>query len=246
MTSDGSAEVAAAVRDALGPALVAFDAASIYEWAPVFRATVRTADGDVAVKVKRTWRDPAAAAELRRWLVALGAATDGVVAPVQPLGVTLPITVGDVNFTCYRWVEGRTWDVTGDDLRAVGRLLGGLHAAAVEMAHRRPAFAWPSRDDVDDRVDAVTLVVFENTDVAPRLFDLALTAPLFFLEAPCGPKRSATCSSNGAPGTSPRGRSGSCPANAACSASCCSPTPVASRSRPDGGRRPGASCGVCG
>lgn len=126
---------------------------SLSPWSPVYRARViprgHTEARDVVVKKTAEARERAEGMAV--WTRMLMANGFPVVAPIG-LDVPNPQAIGEDWYVVYPFIEGRPY-AAGDDVAALGDLLGRLHATQVRtgIVGGLRTYSWPeaTRDDVD-------------------------------------------------------------------------------------------------
>lgn len=132
---------------------------SLSPWSTVHRARAvpRGRTEPVDVVVKRTAGTADAARAMADWTRALAAAGIPVVTPVE-LDAPNPRQVGEDWHVVYPFVAGRPY-AAGDDVAALGDLLGRLHATRLEPTVRDAlrAYKWPETEPDDVAGDLETL-----------------------------------------------------------------------------------------
>ncbi|NJC24007.1 Ser/Thr protein kinase RdoA (MazF antagonist) [Arthrobacter pigmenti] len=166
MSGDQETSRAEAVRAGLERDVVEFSPASIYEWGPVYRARLTTADGREAdAVVKPTLSDPGQAAALGRWQTHLHNAGFPCVRPLTLAATELPVHAAETAWMAYPWIEGTVWPGTTAFIMAAGRGLGIFHRESFTFDDAGlPRFEWPkfSAESVSEDVEAIQQVCREH------------------------------------------------------------------------------------
>lgn len=136
---------------------------SIYPFSPVYRVR----DGEQELIVKRTQADADGLLDYTAMLKSNGI---DVVTPVS-LNVENPQQIGDSNFIVYRFIEGRSYKGTEQEILEAGKLLGKIHQLSPKSNTFRLA-AYDVYDFKQDEVNESMTAIFKHASEAQISLDL--------------------------------------------------------------------------
>jgi len=191
MPPDTFLTTSAIVRAAFGDAVISWSELSIYPWSPVFRATLRGADGTPTdVVVKRSMRTRERVDALARWQRNLVEAGVPAITPIAIDGVDATVEADAMSWIAYPFVSGPPWDASIEQIELAGLALGRQHAASATFDDPDlPRFPWPEPTPervAEDVGEIASVVANEHPDgqaLADRWTDELTLFPTTILPA---------------------------------------------------------------